>query len=96
MIWLGAAILLLVLNIAISVGVTRSVAYSSPQKRKQLVLVWFLPLVGALISWLFLSEHRGERPENPIPDTIGGPDGYTGSRDVESNGSGGDGGGDGD
>jgi ABC-type nickel/cobalt efflux system permease component RcnA len=71
-------------NIVVSLAVQRAITYSTGQKWIQVTLIWLLPFFGALVCWLFLTEHRGNKLNNPMADTAGGPDGYGGGSTIDS------------
>ncbi len=73
----GAALLavtlvavVVVLDCVVSVAVVRSQYYSTMQKAAQVVLVWLLPIVGAIVVGVFLYSQR----DNPIFDTRAYPE----------------------
>jgi H+/Cl- antiporter ClcA len=61
---------LLLANIAVSVAVMRSHYYSGRQKLSQVLLVWLLPLLGALVVGVFLYSQR----DNAMFDTRAYPE----------------------
>jgi hypothetical protein len=54
-----ALILLALLDAVVTVRVLRSSGYSLRQKVWQAVIVWFLPLLGAIVVWSFADSDRG-------------------------------------
>ena len=81
-------------NCAISWGIIRCNAYSSRQKFVQIVVVWLLPILGALLARHFLNENRALPTNSEHPAPIGFDDGYirphSGADHIASDGSGGD------
>ena len=60
---------LLLGNLVVTIGLVRSPAYTGEQKILQCLLVWLIPLVGALLAWSVLREERQKwRADNPHPD----------------------------
>jgi len=66
--WAGALILLVVLafQARTTLRVWRSKIYDRPQKVAQSQLIWFLPLIGAVIVMSVL-EDENEREKGPPP-----------------------------
>jgi hypothetical protein len=70
-----AALLLVLLvvaaaNVVVSVGVIKSHYYDPKQKAVQTILVWVIPLFGAIGVGVFLYSQRG----NPMYDTRAYPE----------------------
>jgi hypothetical protein len=55
------ALPIVVLNVAVSIAVARSKAFSSLQKLAQCAVVWVLPVLGALAIF-FVSRHISRAP----------------------------------
>lgn len=72
--FLGLLCLLVIANVAVSAAVLRSPLYESRQKSLQLLLIWFLPVLGSLLAWFVLRGATGvgaitelaSRDESPI------------------------------
>jgi len=66
--WVGALIILVVLafQARTTLRVWRSKLYDRPQKIAQSQLIWFLPLIGAVIVMSVLEDER-EREKGPPP-----------------------------
>lgn len=54
-----ALIALIVLNFIVSAAVVSSAAYTSRQKILQITVIWFIPVVGAVLLGLFMLTQRG-------------------------------------
>ena len=63
--------LLVVINVVVCIGVARSVHYSRAQKFVQILIVWAVPLLGALFVWSFSREIAVERRPDHYPDRLG-------------------------
>jgi hypothetical protein len=87
-------------NLVASAAVVRSSYYSAGQKWAQCIVVWLLPLLGAVGIWAFLrSQERGnvfdtrafperaERMEEPEPDSSVRDDVVDNSQAIVENGS---------
>jgi len=54
-----ALIALAILNLVVSIAVTRSAAYSRRQKVAQIFIVWIVPVIGGVLFGLFMLTQRG-------------------------------------
>jgi hypothetical protein len=72
----GALILLLVANAAITSGVLRSSAYDPSQKALQLLLVWLVPVLGAVFVWSFLRGAASDPLTTDLADRNGSSVGF--------------------
>ncbi|MDB5973712.1 MAG: hypothetical protein JWR07_472 [Nevskia sp.] len=54
--WLG--VFLLVINTLATAGVAFSRIYDTQQKLLQIVLIWVIPVIGAVVCWNILREER--------------------------------------
>ena len=57
-------------NLVVSFAVWRSALYETAQRRLQYLLIWLLPLLGAIVAWVVLRNHSG--PEMRRGDGITG------------------------
>jgi len=62
-------IVLIAINLAVCIGLFRSYSYSRNQKIVQVLLVFLLPVAGAVAVWLFLRENTPLPPTNTYADT---------------------------
>ena len=72
-------------NLIVTILLLRAPDYDRSQKAIQTLLVWLLPVIGAVLVWQFLRAERvPPEQENPFPehrDAVGGyprPDAATG------------------
>jgi hypothetical protein len=65
---IGFLTIVVVLNLAATVCVTSSIVYSSSQKALQLLLVWLLPLLGAILVLSFWAHDRKTSSRSPVRD----------------------------
>jgi hypothetical protein len=85
---------LVVVNLFTNVALVRSPTYSVSQKVTQSVLIWMVPLFGAMVAWLILRQAPYEPEQSrDYSSPIAGGDGHL-HGSIGSDG-GGDGGGDG-
>ena len=63
--------LLALINLAVSIQTGRSPRYELQQKRLQYLLIWLLPVIGAVITWS-INRHSARPPEykTAFPDTV--------------------------
>lgn len=54
--WLG--IFLLAINIVATIGVAFSRTYETQQKLLQILFIWIIPVIGAVVCWNILREER--------------------------------------
>ena len=57
-----AAVALGALNTAVSIAIAVGAGYSGRQKLLQILIVWTIPVLGALLLGLFLLTQRGRLP----------------------------------
>ena len=69
------AILLLALNIKATLVLVRSPRYNLLQKWLQCALIWFIPIIGALLVLSLAKDEPTERVTTDLTDSIG-LDGY--------------------
>ena len=67
--------LLVIANVVVSVGVVRSPFYDRSQKLFQLLIVWFVPILGAALAWSFVRTVASERATTDLTDRFGFDDG---------------------
>lgn len=73
--------LLLAMNLYISFLVRRSDFYEPSQKYAQYVLIWLLPVIGALACYLFVQPTLGKSNQSAYDEEaafVNGNDGYAG------------------
>ena len=58
------------LNVITTIHLTRSDMYDSGQKRAQLVLIWFAPIIGSAIVLMLLMEEPIAEKELPTGDSF--------------------------
>jgi hypothetical protein len=58
----GALIASATLNLVVSIAVANTIAYSGRQKIMQILIIWVIPLIGALLFGLFMLTQRGNAP----------------------------------
>jgi ABC-type nickel/cobalt efflux system permease component RcnA len=75
----GFWILWAVVNVIMTIGVASSQAYDTAQKLYQVVLIWLVPVFGALVCWYVLRE------EKHLPRQASESDGTTSDSDFEIN-----------
>jgi len=51
-----AVSILLILNILVTIILLKNASFSNKQKKYQLILIWLLPLLGALLIYTFIRE----------------------------------------
>jgi phosphate/sulfate permease len=56
-----------ILNVAVSVAVMSSSAYSGRQKCLQILIVWIVPVIGGVLFGLFMLSQRGSAPHRGYP-----------------------------
>lgn len=54
--WLG--VFLLAINTVATIGVAFSRIYETQQKLLQILLIWVIPVIGAVVCWNILREER--------------------------------------
>ena len=69
------ALLLLALNIKAMLVLVRSPRYARMQKWLQIVLIWLVPYLGALLVWSLAKDTPTSRVTTDLTDNIG-LDGY--------------------
>jgi uncharacterized membrane protein YgcG len=84
------------LNAKATLVLSRSPYYGAKQKLFQLVLVWLLPIVGAVLVWSLATDTKSQRFTTDLQDRGGFDDGHMRFDDSSFDGGGGDGGGGGD
>jgi hypothetical protein len=62
-----ASIIVAILNLAISIAVASSVAYSGRQKIAQILIIWIVPVTGGVLFGLFMLTQRGNAPRTGYP-----------------------------
>ncbi|RDS81889.1 hypothetical protein DWU99_15835 [Dyella psychrodurans] len=62
-----ALIAVAILNLVVSVAVASSSAYSGRQKMLQILVIWVVPVAGALLLGLFMLTRRGNAPRTGYP-----------------------------
>lgn len=67
---------LLLLNFGSSLALARSSRYDRKQKWLQFVLIWLLPIVGALLVWALAKDRPGERLTTDPRNCDGNGDGH--------------------
>jgi hypothetical protein len=60
-----------VLNVVATVGLMASAMYSTSQRTLQLVLIWVLPFVGALLVLTVLAHDRKSASRDPVHNDEG-------------------------
>ncbi len=85
--WISTLCALLVLNTVASVRVLRNPAVSTTQHIFQLVLVWLLPVVGAVVCLVFLQAESPSSATSLNQDAFGGVDPGGGEWDIPPGGS---------
>ena len=55
--------LLALINLAVSLQIRHSPHYEPRQKQLQYLLIWFLPVIGAVITWA-INRHVSVRPDD--------------------------------
>lgn len=72
--WLG--VFLLAINTVATIGVASSRIYDTQQKLLQILLIWVIPVIGAVVCWNILREERrsGHQAEggSGLADASGG------------------------
>ena len=86
--------IILVLDVRATWVLVRSSYYDAKQKLFQLVLVWLIPVLGAILVWSLAADSSGKRTTTDLSDRFGNDDGNIRLDNYSSN-SGSDGGGDG-
>jgi hypothetical protein len=71
--WFGAG-LLLVVNCFVSIIVLRDSGITAVQKLLQLLVIWALPLLGAVV--VYLVHGSDDEPRGPAEPPFGGGPGY--------------------
>ena len=71
MYWIGLAVLVL-LNSYVSIFLLRRDDLESIQKVLQIVIVWLIPLIGAIGLWLFLRSQDDNDSNKPGTGSFGG------------------------
>jgi hypothetical protein len=61
--WWSIAIALVAFSMLVSVQVLRTNAYSQPQKTRQLLLIWFVPFLGAAVVQWFVTDSARDLPD---------------------------------
>ena len=72
-----AIALLIILNLAVSRGITRDSTITVPQKCAHVLAVWILPLLGGIFALAFLATHHSRRELKsivPFPFYLAAPD----------------------
>jgi hypothetical protein len=93
---IGFWVLLAVANVIVTVGVVSSRVYEATQKIYQVMLVWLVPVFGALVCWYVLREEKHSfRRASGLDGTLGECDFETGFDHGHHGDGGGHGGGDG-
>jgi amino acid transporter len=72
-----AVIIILILNIMVTVKINKSEYISKHQKGIQILLVWLIPIAGALLIYFF--HKNDETPKGPRKPPFGGGYGESGS-----------------
>lgn len=68
-IWVFIFLSLVVLNLSVSILIVKRADLDSFQEAAQIALVWIIPVIAPIRSWLF---HRSNDDNNPGGDPIGG------------------------
>jgi hypothetical protein len=63
-------------NLVVTVAVIRSISYDKAQKKLQCLFIWFVPIIGALLAWYLLREHKTKRVTTDVSDTERFEDGH--------------------
>jgi hypothetical protein len=86
--------IILALNVNATWVLVRASYYDTRQKLFQLVLIWLIPILGAILVWSLATDSSGKRATTDLTDGSGSDDGDIRLDNYSSEG-GGDGGGDG-
>lgn len=70
-------LIVVIINLAVTVKVVKSMFFTKTQKSLQIVLVWILPIIGALLIYFFHKDD--ETPKGPRKPPFGGGYGESGS-----------------
>jgi hypothetical protein len=68
--------LLVTVNVAVSVSLVRAPSYERSQKLLQLLLIWCVPVLGAIFVWSFLRGSASERVTTDLANRDDGAIGY--------------------
>jgi cytochrome bd-type quinol oxidase subunit 2 len=66
-----ASIAVAILNLAVSIAVASSAAYSGRQKIAQILIIWIVPVIGSVLFGLFMLTQRGNAPRTGYPSESG-------------------------
>lgn len=88
---IGLCALLIVVNLTVTIGIALSHTYETSQKLMQIVLVWLVPGIGAVVCWGVLREekHTFRSISGSHEDTSNGYDSASGYDDGHHHGDGG-------
>ena len=50
----GSGAMLAIVDLAVTIAISRSAIYEPSQKRIQYLLIWLVPVVGAVVAWCVL------------------------------------------
>jgi hypothetical protein len=67
-----ALIVLLAVNVATTLRVLLAAGYTPKQKAWQVLIIWLLPVLGAVVCWFFVSSDRA--PPGPVRSGDAPPD----------------------
>ena len=70
------AVMVVGLNLFATFLVARSDRYETSQKLWQAAVIWFFPIIGAVLAWSLAKDSPSERVTTDLRDHLGSGDGY--------------------